>query len=201
MTQFQKARDIFRTHDGMLRTSEALDHGIAPATLYNMRDQGVIVEVSRGLFRLAELPELGHPDLVIVASRVPKAVICLISALHYHMLTTQIPHYVYIALPQPIKKPRITYPPLEVVWLSHDVYEAGVEQVEMDGVMVPIYCAEKSICDSFKFRNKYGKEIAIEALKSYLQQPAEEWDLQKLLHYARIDRVESLLRPYLEVIL
>ena len=201
MTQLQKARDIFLSRNGMLRTAEALGHGIAQATLYNMRDQGVIIEVSRGLYRLAELPELGHPNLVIVASRVPKAIICLISALHYHMLTTQIPHYVYIALPQPVKKPHMTYPPLEVVWLTPEVYEVGIEQVEMDGVSVSIYCAEKSICDSIKFRNKCGKDVAIEALKMYLQQPSEQWNLQKLMHYARIDRVENLIRPYVEVIL
>ena len=201
MRQFQKAREIFSNSDGMLRTSEALERGIAPATLYNMRDQGVITEVSRGLFRLSGLPELSNPDLVTVAVRVPSAVICLISALHYYELTSHIPRYVYIALPQHIKKPRISHPPLEVVWLSAEVYEAGIHSVEIDSVDVPIYCPEKTICDSFKFRNKYGKDVAIEALKTYLQQPAEVWDIQQLMHYARLNRVESLITPYLEALL
>ena len=92
------ALDLFREHGGILRTSEALDLGIHPRTLYALRDAGALQQLSRGLYRLAELPPLSHPDLVIVALKVPQAVICLVSALAFHELTTQVPHAVDVAL-------------------------------------------------------------------------------------------------------
>ncbi len=201
MADFQQAERIFSANDGMLRTAQALDLGIAPATLYSLRNRGIIVEVARGIYRLSDYPELGSPDFVIVALRHSRAVISLISALSYHDLTTQVPHYVYIALPRGVKKPESPYPPLEVVWLSPESYEAGIETIEIDSVPVKIYGREKSICDSFKFRNKYGEDVAVEALKNYVWLPASERDLPKLFHYARIDRVDKVIRPYLKALI
>ena len=201
MVDIQTAQQIFTTHSGVLRTAEALSLGIAPRTLYTMRDKGIITEVARGIYRLADAPGLKNPDLVTVSLRYPKAVIALISALNYHQLTTEFPHYVYIALPRGYKKPRSDYPPLEVVWLSQQSYEAGIEIHPIDGQNVKIYDKEKTICDSFKFRNKYGEDVAIEALKVYLHQPTPERDLPKLMHYARINRVLTIMRPYLKGIL
>ncbi|MBN1121183.1 MAG: type IV toxin-antitoxin system AbiEi family antitoxin domain-containing protein [Anaerolineae bacterium] len=201
MADFQQAARIFDANDGMLRTAQALDLGIAPATLYTMRDRGIIVEVDRGIYRLSGYPELSSPDFVIVALRYPRAVISLISALSYHDLTTQIPHSVYIALPRGIKKPEPPYPPLEVVWLSAEPYEAGIETIEIDSAPVKIYGKEKSICDSFKFRNKYGEDVAIEALKNYMRLPASERDMPALLHYARINRVDKVIQPYLKALI
>jgi predicted transcriptional regulator of viral defense system len=201
MVDTQTAEKIFAENDGVLRTSEALESGIAPPTLYAMRDKGIITEVARGIYRLTDHPDLSSPDFVTVALRYPKAVIALISALHYHNLTTQFPRYIYIALPRGYKKPESDYPPLEVVWLSPSAYEVGIEVREIDGKAVKIYDKEKTICDCFKFRNKYGEDVAIEALKTYLQQPGSEWDLAKLTRYARIDRVENVMRPYLQGLL
>jgi predicted transcriptional regulator of viral defense system len=201
MVNTQAAQKIFAENDGILRTSEALKAGIAPPTLYAMRDRGIIAEVARGVYRLADHRGLSNPDFVTVALRYPQAVIALLSALNYHNLTTHFPHYVYIALPRGYKKPESDYPPLEVVWLSSPGYEAGIEVREIDGKAVKIYDKEKTICDCFKFRNKYGEDVAIEALKTYLQQPGSEWDIAKLARYARIDRVQGIMKPYLEALL
>ena len=195
---FNQAEAIFREHNGIMRTSQAKALGIDPKTIAEMREAGLVDKVSRGLYRLVEYPPLAYPDLVIVASRVPKAVICLISALAFHNLTTQVPHKVYIALPQSIRRPRIKRPDLDIVWLSEESYEHGIEEQTLDGVTVPIYSKAKTVADCFKFRGKFGTDVAIEALKDYVQLPGA--DIEELLHYARINRVEQIMRPYLEVV-
>jgi predicted transcriptional regulator of viral defense system len=196
---FQKARDIFAAKSGILRTSQANKLGIASVTLSEMVQAGLLIKEGRGLYRLAELPPLSNPDLVQVALRVPQGVICLISALAFHNLTTQIPYRVYLALPQAVKKPRIDYPPIDVVWLSQRAYHAGIEKHIIDDVNIQIYNREKTVADCFKFRNKIGQDVALEALKEYLGKQRPNFD--ELLHYARIDRVEKMIRPYLEVLL
>lgn len=195
----QEAIDIFQEHGGTLRTSEALNLGIYPRTLYKLRDAGVLEKLSRGLYRLAELPALSSPDLAIVALKVPQAVICLVSALAFHELTTQVPHAVNIALPRGARSPRLEYPPLRVFWFSGPAWSEGAEVHQMNQASVRVYCPEKSVADGFKFRRKIGLDIAIEALKLYCQSP--RFDAGKLLHYARICRVESVMKPYLEALL
>jgi predicted transcriptional regulator of viral defense system len=137
--------------------------------------------------------------LVSVALRIPKAVICLISALYFYGLTTQIPHKVYIALPQAAEKPRLDFPPLDIVWLSGKSYNAGIIEQQVDSVPIKIYSREKTIADCFKFRTKIGIDVALEALKDYIKTPGREID--ELLSYARIDRVEKLISRYLEALL
>lgn len=198
-TAEQKAIGLFKTHQGTLQTRQAIELGIAPRTLYAMRDKGLIRQVSRGVFHLASLDPPANLDWVGVALRIPRAVICLISALFYYELTTQIPHKVYIALPQSAEKPRLEYPPLDIIWLTEKVYGAGIEEQTIDGVPVKIYSREKTIADCFKFRNKIGMETALEALKDYLKLPDRQLDA--LLGYARIDRVEKLVMQYLEALL
>ncbi len=147
----------------------------------------------------ADVEPPGNPDLMVVHHRVPEAVICLISALAFHGLTTQIPYRVYIALPAGSRnRPRITYPPIEVVWLGKAPYHAGVEQQMVDGFRVPIYDREKTIADCFKLRSKIGTDVAIEALKEYAR--LRDREIPKLIEYARIDRVDKAKRPYLEVL-
>jgi len=190
---------LFRRHGGILRTAEALRLGIHPRTLYAMRDSGVLERLSRGLYRLAELPPLSNPDLVIVALKAPQAVVCLISALAFHELTTQIPHAVDIALQRGAARPRLDHPPLRVFWFSGQAWSEGVETHEIDDVPVRIYCPEKSVADIFKYRRKIGLDVALEALKLYQQHP--RFDVSRLLAYARICRVEDVMRPYLEALL
>jgi predicted transcriptional regulator of viral defense system len=195
----EKAISIFKENRGILKTSQALALGIAPRTLYAMRDAGVIRQISRGIYQLADQELLGNPDLVSVALRIPKAVICLISALHFYSLSTQIPHKVSIALPQAAEKPRLDFPPLDIVWLTEKSYTAGIVQEQVDCVPIKIYSKEKTIADCFKFRNKIGIDVALEALKDYVKLPDRQLD--QLLFYARIDRVENLVSRYLEALL
>ena len=194
----QQAIERFREHGGILRTSEALDLGIHPRTLYALRDAGALERLGRGLYRLVELPPLSNPDLVTVALKAPNAVICLISALAFHELTTQIPHVIDLAIEQSAEPPRIEHPPLRIFRFSGAAWREGVETHEIDEVPVRIYSPAKSVADAFKMRNRVGLNVAIEALKRYRQRFAG--GLDDLLHYARVCRVERVMRPYLEAI-
>ncbi len=194
----QKAIALFEQH-GILRTGEVLRLGIHSRTLYAMRDAGILDQLSRGLYRLADLPPLTNPDLVTVALKIPRAVICLVSALAYHELTTQVPHAVDIALPNRAERPRLDYPPLRLFWFSGSAWSEGIEIHQIDDIPVRIYGPEKSVTDSFKYRRKIGQEVVLEALKLYRQR--RDFEVDKLLYYARICRVESVIRPYLETLL
>ena len=170
-----------------------------PRTLYALRDSGFLERLERGLYRLAELPEIGDPDLVTVALKVRAGVICLISALAHHELTTQIPHEVSVALPHHTEPPRLEFPPIRVYWFSAKAMEAGVKEHTIDDVTVRIFCPEKTIADCFKYRNKLGLDVAMEALRFYCKRRRP--DLDELMRYARIDRVQNVMRPYLEAML
>lgn len=191
-----RALEVFREHGGILRTKDALGFGVHPRTLYRLRDEGLLEQVSRGVYRLASMPELAHPDLVAVALRVPRAVVCLVSALAYHDATDEVPHEVQIALPRQTKAPRLDHPPLRVFWFSGSALTVGVEVVQVDGVTLHVYDLPKSVVDAFRFRNKLGLDVAIDALDQAMHRkgvtPAE------LLRYARLCRIESVMLPYVE---
>ena len=195
----REAIAIFRQHNGLLRTSEALELGIHPRTLYAMRDSGVLERLERGLYRLAELPPLAYPDLVTVALKIPDGVICLISALDFHELTTEIPHAVDVALEMGSRRPRLRHPPLRIFWFSGPAWREGVETYRIDEVPVRMTNPAKCVADMFKFRRKLGLDVALEALKLYLQH--EDFDVGRLIHYARVCRVEEVIKPYLEALL
>lgn len=193
------ARRAFAARGGMLRTTDALRLGIHPRTLYALRDAGEIEAVGRGLYRLATAPPLTAPDFVAIALLVPRAVICLVSALAHHRLTTQIPHAVDVALPSHARVPQSCHVPLRTYWYSEPSYSSGVERISFDGVPVPIYSAEKSIADCFKYRNKVGLDVAIEALRTY-REITKRPHYKALTEYARVNRVQRVMRPYLDAI-
>ncbi|MEA2014045.1 MAG: type IV toxin-antitoxin system AbiEi family antitoxin domain-containing protein [Thermodesulfobacteriota bacterium] len=192
----EKPEDIFRSCGGQMRMSEAIKRGITRYMLYFLRDRGVIEQVSRGVYRLVELPPISNPDLVTVGLRFPNAVICLVSALAYHDITTQIPHSISVAVPRESRLPSLDHPPLLVRRFSDQAYRAGIEEHQIDGVPVKIYSTEKTLADCFKFRNKIGMDIVLEALKLY--KTRKKFNLGELLKYAKICRVERVMRPYLE---
>ena len=176
--------------------SEAISLGITRYILYSLRDKGFVEQVTRGVYRLADLPVITNPDLVTVSLRFPNAVICLVSALAYHEMTTQIPHEVSVAVVRDAHVPRLDFPPLEVHKFSKAAYEAGVEEHRIDGAVVRVYGAEKSLADCFKFRHKLGMDVVLEALKLYRER--KKFRVGEILKYARICRVEKVMRPYLE---
>ena len=195
-----KARRLFVKHRGMLRTTDAIRLGVHPRTLYALRDRGDIERVGRGLYRLSTAPPLTSPDLVPVAIRIPRAVICLISALGHHGLTTQVSHTVDLALPSHAHVPRIDGIPLRVFWFSEPSFNAGIEVIMSDHVPLRVYTAEKTIADCFKYRNKIGLDVAIEALRTYRERKRKP-DVQALSKFAQMNRVERIMRPYVEAIL
>ncbi len=194
----ERPDEIFRKHGGQLRMSEALREGISRYMLYSLRDKGVIERVSRGIYRLVDLPPISNPDLVTVSLRFPKAVICLVSALAFHDITTQVPHVVYVAVPRGARRPSLDFPPIQAHKFSNEAYKAGIEEHVIDGVAVKVYCPEKTLADCFKFRNKIGVDVVLEALKLYGKR--KDQDLQKVIDYARICRVERVMMPYLEAL-
>lgn len=143
------------------------------------------------------MAQSNHSDLAAVAARVPDGVVCLISALSFHELTSQIPHEIYLAIPRGKEIPRIDYPPVRVFHFSENTIAAGVETHKIAGVEVKIFTAEKTVADCFKFRNRIGLDVALEALKMCLSRNGSR---AKILEYARLCRVEKVIYPYLEAI-
>ena len=196
MIMKEKAIDIFRREGGILRMSEALKLGINRSQLYALRDCGDLECISRGLYRLCELPEPSNLDLLTVSSHCPEGVLCLISALSYHNITTQIPHSVAMAVLRDSWRPKIDFPPVDYYQFSQKAYEAGIEVHNIDGVDIKIYCMEKTLVDCFKYRNKIGLDVALEALKMY--KAKGKMQVNKILDYAQTCRVAKVMMPYLE---
>lgn len=192
----KKALSVFENRGGILRTSEALSAGIHPRTLYKLMDDGYLTKLDRGLYMLAVDSPLSNPDIAIVAARVPNAKICLLSALDFHEMTKEIPHKVHIAIARTQRDPKIDYPPIEVYRFTDESFTEGVEKHEIDGQTIQVYNPAKTIADCFKFRNKIGKQIALEALQTGLYQ--KKIAVKEILKYAKICRVEKILKPYLE---
>jgi predicted transcriptional regulator of viral defense system len=193
------AINIIRSNGGKIRMSEAISSGISRTMLYKLLEDGIIEKISRGIYRLKELELLSNPDLVTVALRAPNAVICLISALSFHGITTQIPRKVHIAISKKSIAPRIYEPPVQVHWLSEETFQMGIETHIIDDVTVKIYNPEKTIVDCFKFRDQIGTDCLIEAVKLY--HARKKTDIDKIIHYARICHVYKTIVPYIEAIL
>src|SRR5437867_3239941 len=193
-----RVRETFRKAGGVLRTGQALRAGIHPRDLYALREAGALEALSRGVYRLADLPPLVEPDLVAVAARLPKAVIAVVSALHFHRLTTEIPHAVSIALPRGSSRPRLEWPPLRVYWFSGAMYTEGIETHEVDGVTLKVYGAARTVADCFRLRNRLGIDVAVEALRTGLEE--RKFTPAEILRAARTCRVARVVRPYLEAL-
>lgn len=198
-TKIASALEVFQRHGGILRTRDALAQGIHRRTLYTMRDDGLLERLGRGLYRLADLPPLSDPDLVTVARKIPQAVICLISALHFHGITTQIPHAVSIAVKRGTERPRLHYPPTNIYVFSDLAFTEGIETHSIDGTQIRVYSPEKTLADCFKYRNKIGMDTVREAIEKYRNQSKPK--PRELLKFARTCRVEKVMRPYLEAML
>lgn len=194
-----KAKELFRPHSGTFRVKEAIKAGVHPRTLYAMRDEGIVEKLGRGVYRLVDMPALGSPDLATVAMKIPKGVICLISALSFHEITNEIPHQIYVALPRGAEPPRLEYPPLRIFWFSGSAFDEGIEDHVVDGIAIKVYSPEKTLADCFKYRNKIGLDVVLEALKFYRQR--RRFKVDELMRYARVCRVEKIIRPYVDALL
>ena len=193
------ARSVFHANKGIMRMSAAIRAGIHRDTLRRMVEQGDLQRPSRGLYQLAEAAPPSHPDLAIVAAKAPGGVICLISALSFHELTTEIPHEVYLAIRRNSEPPRIDYPPVRVFRFSGAAFTEGIETHDAGPVSVRVYCREKTLADCFKYRNKIGLDTCLEALRTFRRQ--RDFNADLVLKYAAICRVANVMRPYIEAML
>ena len=184
---------------GVLRPRDLEAHGIARTYLQRLRDKGLLRQVGRGLYVLADADLSPQSNLAAVARRVPGAVVCLLSALRLHELTTQSPFEVWIAIPRLARVPKAEGLPVRVVRMTPKPLAAGVTKVRIDGVQVSVFDIEKTVADCFRFRDRIGLDVALEAMREYLRRPRR--NVERLMHYARIDRVADSMRPYLEAML
>lgn len=197
-SKLELAVTAFKEAGGILTMSEAIKVGIHRRELYALRDTGDLEVVSRGLYRLVDMPDPSLPDFIPVAKKIPHGVICLISALAFHEITTQIPHFVYVALPSQAHKPSISHSPMRYFWYNQKLLSTGVQEHSIDGCNVMIFDVEKTLVDCVKFRNKIGMDVVLEALKMYWQ--SRKTNLEKLFEYAKLFRVEKILKPIMETI-
>lgn len=189
---------IIKANKGIIKANEAIKKRIHPRTLYNLRDKGVLEQISYGLYKLKQ-NKVSHPDFVTVALRVPNGVICLIFALAFHNLTTQIPHKVWMAIKRGAHRPKIDYPPVSIHQFSGKSFSSGVDKYTFDKIPVKIYNPEKTIVDCFKFRNKIGMNIVLEALAFYRER--KTFNPSKLIKYAKVCRIKNVMKPYIESII
>ncbi len=181
--------------NGVLRPRDLDAEGIPRATLSRMSSEGLLERVGRGLYRepAAEVSE--HHALALAGKRVPRGVVCLLSALQFHDLTTQAPFEVWMALEGKARAPRFDYPPLRIVRFSEESLAHGVDVHTIEKVSVRVTTAPKTVADCFKFRNKIGLDVALEALRDYRR---GRRSIEALWAAARVCRVRAVLRPYLE---
>lgn len=182
----------------VLRAADVREHGWSPQLLLRLHQTGKLQRLARGLYGLPDAEITEHQTLIEVCQRVPKAVLCLLSALQFHGIGTQLPHEVWVALPEGTQTPVLSYPTLRITRLRGAAYSDGIQTVTEHGAAIRVYCAAKTVTDCFKFRNKIGLDVALEALK-------EAWRSRKvttaeLHHFARINRVERVMQPYLEAV-
>ena len=183
---------------GLMRARDLVQSGFSPTHLQRLYEQGLLIRSGRGVYLPAEAELDANGTLAEVALRVPVSVVCLLSALQFHGLTTQLPHQVWIALAPRAHHPHLDYPPLRVIRLSGAALTEGIESHLIEGVEVRVYTPAKTVADCFKYRNKIGTEVALEALRDCWQKRAATLD--ELWKYAGICRVANVMRPYLESI-
>ncbi len=199
MTQTTAQQVLKIVHDtGMIRARDLAARGISPTHLQRLYEQGLLLRSGRGVYLPAEAPLDENATLAEVALRLPTGVICLLSALQFHGLTTQLPHQVWVALPLRANTPCLDYPPIRAVHLSSEALTAGIEAHRIGSAVVRIYSPAKTVADCFKFRNKIGLDVAIEALRDCWNK--RRVTIDELWHYAKICRVANVMRPYLESI-
>ena len=183
---------------GIVRPAELEAHGVSRANLYRLVQKGLVLRQARGIYVAARHSTTAEHTLAQVAKRVPGGTFCLLTALRFHGLTTQSPAEVWIALPEKARRPRLDYPRLRVARFSGAALTSGVERHTREKVEVRVYSAAKTVADCFKYRNKVGVDVALEALRDFSRRyRAGATDLAR---YARICRVTRVMQPYLDAI-
>src|SRR6185437_2573247 len=180
---------------GILRSRDLAPFNIPRRHLTRLAEQGILLKSGRGLYVLANAKLTENHSLAEACKRVPGAVVCLLSALRFHGLTTQNPWEVWIAITPASRRPNVDHPPLHVVRFSGHAFLDGVERHRIEGVDVGIYSAAKDVADCFKYRNKIGVDVAVEALRDAWKK--RKMTAEQISHFAQVCRVTNVMRPYL----
>jgi predicted transcriptional regulator of viral defense system len=196
-THTQRVLDLAR-RQGLLRAVDLDAIGAPRVVLTRLTAAGLLDRVGRGIYRLPNHPVSEHEGLVVVAAKVPQAVFCLLTALQFHGLTTQLPRQVWVAMPRGSHPPRIDWPPIRMVQMAGEVHAAGIEEHRHDGATLRVFSVAKTVADCFKHRNKIGLDVAMEALKDTWR--ARKASADDLWRYAQVCRVANVIRPYMEVV-
>ena len=183
---------------GLLHARDIAALGVPTVALTRLVRAGQLERVGRGVYAVPDGPMSAQRSLAEVALRAPRGVICLLSALRVHEIGTQAPFEVWLALPPGIAAPRIASPALHVMRMSGDALNHGIDRIKIDGVQVPVFNAAKTVADCFKFRNKIGLDVAMEALREAWR--GKKISMDDLWRYAAIDRVGRIMRPYMEAL-
>jgi len=183
---------------GVVRAREIREAGLHPEYLRKLCKRGKLIRTGRGLYVLADGDFTEHHSLAEACKRVPHGIICLLSALSYHEIGTQTPHEVWMAIDRAMRKPKVDYPSIRVFRFSGPSLKEGIEEIKIEGVSVRVYNPAKTVADCFKYRNKVGIDVALEALKECWR--SRRCTIDELVHYAKICRVRNIMQPYMEAI-
>jgi predicted transcriptional regulator of viral defense system len=196
-SQRERAMKVFSTNS-VLRPQDLAEAGVSRTTLQRMVAEGMIERIARGMYMNPHSDLTPHHSLVEVQTQVPDGVVCLLSALRYHEIGTQAPRRIWIAVPRGHWIPAVTSPPVRIVSFTGAAYSEGIIEVEIEGTAVRVYGVAKTVADCFKYRNRIGTSIAVEALKDALSQKTATPD--ELLRYGEVCRVRQIMIPYLEIL-
>ncbi len=183
---------------GILRVKDVRAAHIHPEYLRRLCEKGTLIRVGRGLYMPADAQPTANVSLAQAARRVPHGIVCLLSALRFHEIGTANPFEVWIALARDVRRPQVEYPPLRTMRFSGKALTEGVERHRIEGVRVTVYNPAKTVADCFKYRNKIGLDVAIEALRDCLR--SRKCTRDQLWQYAKVCRVTEVMRPYLEAV-
>lgn len=186
------------SREGTITAREVARSGIHSQQLSRLVREGRLERVARGLYRVPGKPVSEHHGLVLAARSVPRGVVCLLSALAFHGVGSQLPFEVWIAIDRRARAPAVDYPPLRLVRFSGASLSAGVETHRIERQAVKVYSVPKTLADLFKYRNKVGLEVALEALREAWRE--RRFTMDEIDQYARVCRVERVMRPYLEAL-
>jgi predicted transcriptional regulator of viral defense system len=193
-----KILDIFHDHNGYATLNDLKNAGVHTDTIRKLIDENVIEKIKPGLYKLVDAPMVAHQGFIDICLAMPKAVICLLSALAYYDLTTFMPSVVMAALPRGSKPARIVYPPVQVYYFSGENYSEYITEIQETTGTFRIYSMEKTIVDCFRYRNKLGEDIAVEGLKRYLER--RERNIQRLHDCATTARMWNIIRPFITAV-
>ncbi|MCP4621988.1 MAG: transcriptional regulator [bacterium] len=185
-------------HLGIVSTAEVRSQGIHHDYLRQLCAEGKLVRVGRGLYMLPDAEVTAHYGLAQASKAVPKGIICLLSALRFHEIGTEAPHEVWMAIDRRAARPRVKHPKMRIVRYSGKALTEGVDEYNVEGVPVRIYDPAKTVADCFKYRNKIGLDVALDALRDVIRK--RKCTTDNLWYYAKICRITNTIRPYMEAI-